>query len=453
MASKLVEAKEAADLLGITPEQLNSARISGEISGVRDAGTWKFKMEEVERLAEDRGITLKGAQAAATDDDDEMVVGGDSGLAISLDDDDFEVDSPTTIGKPGSKPSNAPAASEGSDLTLSFADDEKTTSAKPVGNDKAPAGKATKPGSGLGSDLNIDELDKKSDGSGFQFSPSDSSVLAGTEMNLQNRGGGGTGDLDFEGSDLGLVSDNKLGSDDDLALGDDDLTIGDDSGELAVGGDDDDELVLESGSDITRGAGDTGINLAKPSDSGLNLEEEPLDLAGSSVSSLELPEDDDIIDLDDLDTDPDQATQLKAGEDFNLEQPGMADLEETAEDDSGSQVIALEDSEAFGLQATPLAGAAAAAAPRGDELEGALDQVEVRPVTQPALPDIAYRGPLPEMPYSIWNVLSLLLIVMVLATTGMLMTDLVRNMWSWDQTFPASSSIMDSMVKMLGLDP
>ena len=57
---------------------------------------------------------------------------------------------------------------------------------------------------------------------------------------------------------------------------------------------DDDELVLGSGSgsDVTSGAGDSGINLSNPSDSGLSLEQ-PLDLGSeSSIESLELGEDD-----------------------------------------------------------------------------------------------------------------------------------------------------------------
>jgi hypothetical protein len=444
MATKLVELQEAAALLGMSTEQLNNLRLSGGIHGIRDTGTWKFKMEELERVADERGIALTGK--------DEPASAGDSDLALGMDEDDeFEVDSPTTIGKPGSKPAGKSAAE--SDLMLSF-DEEPTVSEElPAASGKGkPSDKTPAPESGLKLDDDDDnnelafEADTVEDGSGTEFSAGDSSVLAGTDMNLQSRGSG-ISDLDFEGSDLGLVgSDVGKGSDPGLALGDDDLTIGEDAEDLALG-DDDDELVLESGSDITRGASDTGINLGSPSDSGLNLEEEPLDLAGSSVSSLELPEDEDIIDLGDLDADPDEATQLKADEDFQLE-PSVAELEDESDEDSGSQVIALEDSEAFGIQA---AGAAPGVA-RGDELEGALEQAEIRPVTEPALPDVAYRGPLPEMPYSIWNVLSLLLIVLILSTTGMLMTDLIRNMWSWEETYPASSSIMDSMVQMLGLD-
>jgi hypothetical protein len=33
------------------------------------------------------------------------------------------------------------------------------------------------------------------------------------------------------------------------------------------------------------------------------------------------------------------------------------------------------------------------------------------------------------------------------------MTDLVRNMWTWDETYTASTPIMDVMVRMFGLKP
>ena len=227
------------------------------------------------------------------------------------------------------------------------------------------------------------------------------------------------------------------GSDDD-----DDLTIGDDE---AVTLGEDKESALEGGSDVTRGAGDTGINL-RPSDSGLNLEEVPLDLAGSSVSSLELPEDDDIIALEELEASPDEATQLRADEDFQL--APSADLQQD-EEDSGSQVIALEDSQAFaeagggGLEDVgPLLPGSGAA----DDID---IQQEVRPVTTPR----DFLAAAPEMPYSIWNILALLLIVVTLSLTGMLMTDVVRNMWSWDGTYSASTPLMDSAVRLLGLDP
>ena len=288
-------------------------------------------------------------------------------------------------------------------------------------------------------------------------------ILGGSDAALLG-GAAGTGDLDFEGSDLNISSDVTL---DDEApkpaaaktpagktpakkSTDSDVTVGE-SEEISL--DEDDELVLDGGSDITRGAGDTGINLTSPSDSGLNLEEEPLDLAGSSVSSLELPEDEDLLDLEDLEAEPEAAAPVQADEDFQLA-PSAALQED--EEDSGSQVIALEDSSAFvasaeGLAEGLLEGEEALVGPaeQADELTGALEEKEAAPVTLPTVQLAAAQ----DIPYSIWNVLSLLAIAVILAVTGMLMTDLVRNMWTWDETYTASTPIMDVMVRMFGLKP
>jgi hypothetical protein len=78
-----------------------------------------------------------------------------------------------------------------------------------------------------------------------------------------------------------------------------------------------------------------------------------------------------------------------------------------------------------------------------------LEDGDAAPVTLPTVQLAAAQ----DLPYSIWNVLSLLAIVVILSITGMLMTDLVRNMWTWNETFTASTPVMDIMVRMFGLQP
>jgi hypothetical protein len=56
----------------------------------------------------------------------------------------------------------------------------------------------------------------------------------------------------------------------------------------------------------------------------------------------------------------------------------------------------------------------------------------------------------PEAPYSVWNVLSLMLCFALLTLTGMMMFDLLRNMWSWDQTYALNSNVMDGIINMIG---
>ena len=86
------------------------------------------------------------------------------------------------------------------------------------------------------------------------------------------------------------------------------------------------------GSDITRGATDSGIHLVDPKDSGISLEQ-PLELGGSAVELLELGEAEHRA----------GATQLKSDDDFLLT-PVQEDVLPD-ESDSGSQVIALDSEE------------------------------------------------------------------------------------------------------------
>lgn len=457
MAGKYIELEQAAKMLGVSSDELNNMRLSGEIHGVRDGSSWKFKSDELDRIADERGISPGGDAAAEGDsalDVGSAISGSSSDLHLDLEQEDND-DSPTAIGTAAD--AGARIGGEASDLQLGGA--KGSAGGAPKNVVKAPAKPAS--ASDLGFDLDSEsDIRLVTDDSGSEVNlvaGGSDVVLSGTDVKLES-GGVGTGDLDFEGSDLNLDSDISLEGEAKPAPAkagaakpsaskatDSDVTVGE-SEEIAL--DEDDELVLDGGSDAGRGAGDTGIGLASPSDSGLNLEEEPLDLAGSSVSSLELPEDEDLLDLEDLEAEP-AAAPVQADEDFQLA-PSAALQED--EEDSGSQVIALEDSSAFGMPVEGgLEGAETALGEeaQADEITGALEEKDAVPVTLPTVQLAAAQ----DLPYSIWNVLSLLAIVVVLAVTGMLMTDLVRNMWTWDETFTASTPIMDVMVRMFGLQP
>jgi hypothetical protein len=56
----------------------------------------------------------------------------------------------------------------------------------------------------------------------------------------------------------------------------------------------------------------------------------------------------------------------------------------------------------------------------------------------------------PEAPYSVWNVLGLMLIVIILSLSGVLMTDVVQNMWAWDEARDVSTSISEGISSMFG---
>ena len=80
MARKFIELNEVASLLGITPDEVSDMRSQGDIHGYRDGSTWKFKVEEVQKTANDRGLSISEAALAGG-----MPVGGDSSASSDVD--------------------------------------------------------------------------------------------------------------------------------------------------------------------------------------------------------------------------------------------------------------------------------------------------------------------------------------------------------------------------------
>jgi len=279
----------------------------------------------------------------------------------------------------------------------------------------------------------------------------ESDVFSGSDIKL-NESGSGTGDLALPSSD----DDIEIGkSAVNLQVDDSALSL-DDSDELVLGGSD----VAGKGSDISLDPAGSGINLANPSDSGLSLSEEPSQLGASSIG-MELPEDDELMPPKDLLGSDDSGVQME--EEFSL--PSVENLEFEDSSDSGSQVIALEDSSAFDENA------ATTLAPL---VEQPMDMQPVDMLT-PDAPDALGAGlaglgagaagaaatlamPSPyaasqpvEAPYRIWEVLLLMLPLLSLLASGALMFDVLRNMWAFDQTSGLSTSIMDGVMSMFRL--
>ena len=452
MATRFVELNEAAKMLGLTPEQLVELRSNGKIHGYRDGASWKFKAEEIERVAKE----LQGSGSEREEDripfDSDMALaappanGEEDEGSILVSEEELghsgETTSSTIIGKP-----EAAAMAEndlrlsgatGSDLVMppTSADTDLTLA---VGA-SLDSDVALVPGVGADSDVSL----VPDPGSDRDFGP-----LGGSDLSLQSASSGGTGRLEMGSGDVGLGSDIEVAIDSELALSDDD--------ELVLGG-------SGLGSDLTLGAADSGINLGSPSDSGLSLEadsginlqtptdsglsleDEPLDLAGSHISSLELPEDD---------AAPAAAPRgrqagarqaaVKKDEEFLL-----APSEDMFgdESDSGSQVIALEESGAFGDEAL--------ACNRGDALlaDAGMEQPleALGPGMMPAARPMPGMGYMPyeaaEAPYSVWNVVGLLVIVLLLSVSGIMLTDIVQNMWAWEEGRDVSTGIAEGISGM-----
>ena len=246
----------------------------------------------------------------------------------------------------------------------------------------------------------------------------DSKELFADDMNF---------DMDDDSTIMAPGTNVEIGnadSDDDTQLGlVEDFGVTD--GDLVLGG-------MDS-SDVTLGSEDSGITLESPSDSGILLDGEAVDLTDSESTQLELPgaaggmglliEDD--------------------NKSFNLGTPDGS--EEMS--DSGSQVIAISDSVALddaGIE--PVVSL--------DELGGSLDQLdEVSPGENLVPAGIAPPVPV-ELGYSAWIVMCLMMITLVLVLTGMMMTDVVKTMWSWNEGTELSSSvIMDTIIEMFNMNP
>lgn len=342
---------------------------------------------------------------------------GDSGLSFDADNDDSDDDllgiSDDVL---GSSLGGGGSVKGGSALSsLELMDDLDISTGSGLG------------GSGLGSNDVLSELDLLSaDAGGSGLISGDSGNVIGSGLGSdRGRGPGSSGKGGSKGS--GLILDD-----------DDDLLITDD-----------DELVL-GGSDLSI-SGDSGINLMSPSDSGISLESEPLDLAGSSISALDLG----------LELGSGGSSGKGAGsasgvgaEDFQLSPSGISI---DTDSDSSSQVIEVEDSAAFAGDGfgDALDGddAFAESADQGgfaDEeamaVEDGFAEEESVAVGRGA-PVSAY-----EVPYSIFQVVGLVCVVLVMGVSGMLMSDLVRNIWTYSEPAAPVSGLTDMLIDISPFD-
>jgi hypothetical protein len=214
--------------------------------------------------------------------------------------------------------------------------------------------------------------------------------------------------------------------------------------------DDEDDLVLGSDSGVGL-ASESGINLMSPSDSGLSLEDEPLDLAGTGISGLDLGAEVNsgsgagsgsaVSGISALGSGA--LVDFQQGEEFQLTPSGGLE----ADEDSGSQVIELEDSTEF-----------------GSPMEGGFDEGGLEPIQEGdggfgpmggeeelaagGIAAAAYRG-IPETPYTTIDVMLLLSILILLGLCGVLVSDLARNLWAWDGSNDLSTGLTSALVSIL----
>jgi len=405
--SNYVSLDEAAKILGISTDELIEMRSRGEIFGYRDGPSWKFKQEEIERV--------QGELAGDALDED---AGGSSILVSERD-----------VGSSGSK-SGATIGKESSDLALGsdlkLSDDNEGSDVAVVPDPNSGSGvklvqKSPSDSSSdldLGSDLNLSVDPAEASGIDLVGRQPDSNVL-GSDLRLQSGSAGGT----------------------PVASGSVSLDLG---GDLELATDDEDDLVLGSDSGIGLGS-ESGINLMSPSDSGLSLEDEPLDLAGTGISGLDLGAD---AGSDVGGSKPNASgisglgsgalVDFNQGEEFQLTPSGGIE----ADDDSGSQVIELEDSGSYG-DGVGLPEDAGVVMEEGTDFGS-----DVADATA-AGGMVALRGA-PETPYTGLQVGMLAMVLLLMGLCGILTSDILRNLWGWDGETDYSTGLTTALVKAIG---
>ena len=455
MVRKFIELQEVAALFGVSPDQLSEMRSRGDIYGYRDGTTWKFKIEEVQRVATDRGIQISEAALAG-----DVPVTGDSFLSSEVDIelnalsnvDEIETDEggESVLVTDGPVDSTPKKKSSGSTVI-----GEKDELASESGSDLKLAS-APNP-SDTGSDLEL--VAPSSHGGDVLLDAGDSSALSDASDALKLEGEDSPGSVAgsrVEGMsgdlNLDMAGSVDFASGESLSLGESDLQLADSSdviqggspaespsSDLALEGEDDLVLGSSMGSDVTLSPGDSGISLSSPSDTGLSLTDGSLDVGGAE-SAMELP--DEIVTFDEEPADPAGATQFGADGDFLL-----TPIEESPEEesDSGSQVIALDTDESYDEEAATLLGTDASIPIT--EAESSLAMPAAAAVTAPTISPPAAAL---ETPYTIMNVLCLAGIFLFLTLTGMFMFDLLRHMWSWDEPYTLNSRMMDWILGVFG---
>lgn len=457
--SKLIPMNEAAGILGMTEDQVAELRSNNEIFGYRDGATWKFKMSELERVADELGITLSAGGSAIDSVKgkiDEAV--SELGLSFEESDDDLILDEPDSVelledssielfsGSGGAADDSMSISASSLKLDdLKLLDEDDDDSLKLESSSAILKSDSEKPGVAAG----IAKADDSINLSSSSIFDSEDSLTFGSSLKVADDGGEGSDVSDLvladepasddsgsgTGKDLGVAGgDDLLLVDDDDELSLEDSASFEDSADLGIQLGASDELSLDdsdSSIDLKLDTDDSGINLAI-SESGISLSsDEPLELGGSEVDALQLDDDDDDVIMVEEAADQDDPTLLQE-DDFNL-----TPLEESAPvADSTSQVIAMEDSGIF-------ADESAATVLGGDDFDAEVvddagfgDGFSDGGFGDDGLyEDAALAGAgvaaaaVPEISYSKWQLASLSLVATLLLAGSLVAYDLARNLW------------------------
>jgi hypothetical protein len=496
--SKLIPMEQAASMLGMSVDQINELRSNQEIFGYKDGGTWKFKMTELERVADNLGVSLGGASDVAGVAKDKVEdIADDFGLdfgdseELLLDDDSsgdsMELDIEDSSIELMQSPLKGSGASDVlSDQGVTLQDSGLLDSGTSKDQDKKDEAVVGESGS-----LKLQDSGEIGDSGSLKLGDSGVLDLGGSDILDDDQLSFGTSDISLASESSKKLKSDDTGSDvldeavagkgspsdtgkmlgesnnDDLMLAEDDLFEDDlvlqdsasfeDSSDLGSDFDESD-LILDdsdSSSELALEANKSGISLS-PNESGISLGDEPLELGGSDIDELELPEDDDMIILEDA-ADPEAATMMQE-DDFNLT-PLEQSLDGEDSSGSSSQVIALEDSEIYADESSAtILGESGDFGAEPALIEDDMGMVGVGvggamiaggAMMEPGMMQAGPAGP-PESPYTLLNVLALGGAALILFLGSILTFDMCRNLWMGDGQV-VSSGFLDFVITSLGM--
>ncbi|MCL2744564.1 MAG: helix-turn-helix domain-containing protein [Planctomycetaceae bacterium] len=378
--------EKTAEVLGLQPAEINGLREKGVLRAFRDGTSWKFRKPEVD----DYYVQIKKGKGKI----DPLAEDGD-GLDLLNSDDDTE-EAPTMLAEHTSSFDSLMEDGGGIDDDLVLVKSE-TSLDKPA---KAPIKKAGKSDVDLADDGLISE--------------------SGTSSNLDLAGDSGLSLLSIAEDDSKLL---KVGSDAELE-------IDEDSDLLTFMEDSDSHLNTSS------------VEPPKENEYDLaDIEDDSAVVGGSSQAPAPLP----------------AAPAPSLAKPKKPAPPPALDFGNAPADDFG--VFNAPDgdmaNDMFGngvvpQQETPFA--AEGAAPAGDGM-----------FESTGTPDAGFGGfsdaqsgfptaslPKTEAEYGTGTVLSLITLTVIMIFPGIMLLDLIRNIWSWNEPFVINSALMDMIGNMLG---
>lgn len=511
MAQKFTSLDDAAAQLSISKERLNQLREANAVRAYRDGASWKFRSEDIDRMAEEGIPQIDPGASDLSLDTSDLDLSTGSGLKLSHDEPTTKSDAVKASESELGLADEALEPGSASDLSTDDVD-EPTVAGLDEGSDDALALDTDD-----SIDINKDSILLSEAELGGSMGRPPSTIIGKSELDLD-------ADLDLSPLDKGAgpASDVRLAADSGLMLhGDDDvgLDLPTPSGNFA--GLDELEVDLEAESsrilspeDVAKaqaaakssgkGAkGPTGLSdlgLA-PLDSSPAVGASDVHVASAAssgsltgLSALELDDDDDDEVLGDASGS--DVTLSGGSSGINIISPsdsGLA-LDEVPLDLSGSAPIGSSldlgsMAEDLSLEPLDLGGAGPESkvgedfqlTPIGeddgdDEKDSsqviALDELSEESAGTPLASgfgehavmseDFALGGLTPgaapvgvgaaavDLPFSIWNVMGLAGCMLMLMLCGMMTFDLLRNMWSWEGVSTINSSLLEVLNPFIG---